>query len=126
MARLTLIFASLLILLGLGFFVGTGGTHVTALIPAFFGVPLLLLGLWARSDAWRMHAMHLAALVGLLGIVGALWRPMGKWFHGDPLTVNSALVSQVLMAVICAVFLVLCVKSFVDARIRRRQAVAQE
>ena len=34
MARTTILFGVLLILLGLGFFLGTGATHVTALIPA--------------------------------------------------------------------------------------------
>jgi len=44
----------------------------TALIPAYVGVALILLGLVARSDKWRMHAMHIAALLGLLGLVGGI------------------------------------------------------
>jgi hypothetical protein len=122
MARLTLTAAVLLILLGLGFFVGTGATHRTSLIPVFFGLPLLLLGFVARSDTWRMHAMHLAAMLGLLGIVGALWRPIGAWMRGGQLALDAKVLEQASMAAICAVFVALCVKSFVDARIRRRRA----
>ena len=43
MAKVTLVFAVLLIALGLVGFFGTGSTHSTALIPAWFG---LALGIW--------------------------------------------------------------------------------
>src|SRR5438034_230558 len=69
-----MVFGILLIVLGLGGFFGTGAEHGTALIPAYFGTALLILGLLALKDSLRKHAMHVAAMVGLLGVVGALFR----------------------------------------------------
>ena len=83
MPRLTIIFGPLLILLGAGGYFGTGQTSVTALIPAFFGVPFLLLGLVALKDGLRKHAMHAASLLALLGVIGALGRPVVKLAAGE-------------------------------------------
>jgi hypothetical protein len=119
-ARTTIVFGVLLILLGLGFFIGTGAAHATALIPAAFGVPLVLLGRLAARDAWRMHAMHLAALVGVLGVAGAIESPIRAAIHGQKVEFSTRFVAQILMALLCAALVALCVKSFVDARLRRK------
>ncbi|MCZ6835728.1 MAG: hypothetical protein O7G85_08140, partial [Planctomycetota bacterium] len=64
MARLTIVFGSLLIALGLVvYFVladpdEQGKVSVTALIPAFFGIPIALLGVVALKEKLRMHAIH--------------------------------------------------------------------
>jgi hypothetical protein len=120
MARTTIVFGVLLILLGLGFFVGTGAAQATALIPAAFGVLLGLLGLLATRDAWRMHAMHLVALVSLLGVGGAIEGPIRGAIQGEHLEFGARLAARILMALLCAALLALCVKSFVDARLRRK------
>ena len=70
-----------------------------------------------------MHAMHLAAMVGLLGVIGALGRPIYVLASGRELSV-IALASQLLMGFLCAGFLALCVKSFIDARRSRQQTSA--
>jgi hypothetical protein len=49
MAKVTLIFAVLLIILGLGFYLGTGSKAPTALIPTWFGVALGVFGVLAIS-----------------------------------------------------------------------------
>ena len=119
MPRLTILFGVLLILLGAGGYFGPGRTSVTALIPAFFGVPFLLLGLVALKDGLRKHAMHAASLLALLGVVGALFRPV-KTLLAGAFEFNTAVASQFTMAALCVVFLGLCIKSFVDARVRRK------
>lgn len=119
MTRITILIGVLLLLLGLGVYAATGMKSVTALIPAFFGLPLLVLGLLALRDAWRKHAMHAAALVALLGFLGALARPLQLVVSGRPLVVSAPLVSQFLMAILCGLLVVLAVKSFIDARRRR-------
>ena len=40
MAKVTLVFALLLVALGLAGYLGTGSAHPTALIPAWFGLAL--------------------------------------------------------------------------------------
>ncbi|MCH7603945.1 MAG: hypothetical protein IIB54_14375, partial [Planctomycetes bacterium] len=64
----------------------------------------------------RKHAMHGAVLLGLLGFVGALMRPVMKLFGEEPFELNMAVGSQLAMAAICLVFVVLCVRSFIAAR----------
>ncbi len=49
MAKITIGLGIVLIALGFGSYFGTGQASVTALIPAFFGLPLLLLGLVALN-----------------------------------------------------------------------------
>jgi len=58
----------ILIVLGVASYQLTGRTSLTAMIPAFFGVVLLVCAFVARSsEAARKHAMHAAVAVGLLG-----------------------------------------------------------
>lgn len=108
----------ILILLGLAAYAGSGAASWTALIPTLFGVPLAALGWLARAERFRMHAMHAAAALALLGLIGTV-RGLFKLpalLTGGDLPRPAAVWVQSIMAVLCLVFLVLCVKSFVDAR----------
>ena len=61
--------------------------------------------------------MHLAAMVGVLGAVGGvmpLYRQYSKTGAFDPSKPSA--ISGELMILICVVFVMLCVKSFIDAR----------
>ena len=71
MAKTTVFFAALLIVLGVAFFVATGSHVPMALIPAFFGIVLGALGMLARTEDGkrRMLFMHIAVTVGLLGFL---------------------------------------------------------
>jgi len=51
MARASMIIGALLVALGMGAYYGTSRASVTALIPAAFGVPILLLGILALPVA---------------------------------------------------------------------------
>jgi uncharacterized membrane protein len=113
-------FGIFLIALGVGGYYATDQVSWTALIPAFFGLPLVILGLLARKDSLRKHAMHAAAVVGLLGFLGAAGRLIPALLSGKEISEAGPLV-QAIMALACAVFVGLCVKSFVDARRRRAQ-----
>ena len=116
MANITIIIGLLLIALGAGGYYGGGQASMTAMIPAFFGLPIALLGVVALKEKLRKHAMHGAVLLGLLGFVGALMRPVMKLFGEEPFELNMAVGSQLAMAAICLVFVVLCVRSFIAAR----------
>ena len=126
MAGITMLFGALLCVLGfvsygLGAQSGTAVRSPTALIPAGFGALLLLLGFATlmRPGA-RKHFMHAAAAVGLLGFLGAFVMflvRLGK--------VGLALstLSMLTMAILCAIFISICVRSFIAAR-RAREASA--
>jgi hypothetical protein len=129
MPIVTIIFGAVLTGFGLHLYFGssTPDPSVTALIPAFVGVPLILCGLFARREKWRMHVMHVAVLLGLLGAVAALGRLAMKFstlipslISDDP-TVHRPVRSMFLMAAICIVYVALCVRSFIEARRRRTQ-----
>jgi hypothetical protein len=83
---------------------------------------ILVCGLVAIKPALRKHAMHLAAVVGVLGFLSGFMPLIRQLMKGSPLNVTapSALVG-LFMSAVCFAFVVLCVKSFVDAR-RARQA----
>jgi ABC-type transport system involved in multi-copper enzyme maturation permease subunit len=120
MSSTTMIFGVLLMLLGGAGYYLTGAASPTALIPTWFGLPLVALGYLSRSEAMRKHAMHAAATIGLVGCAGALFSlvrtPAGP-------TSAMATFSQAAMVLLTAVFVGLCVKSFKDAR-RARSARA--
>jgi uncharacterized membrane protein YeaQ/YmgE (transglycosylase-associated protein family) len=90
----------------------------TALIPAYVGAVLVVLGLLALKESLLKHAMHLAAMVGLLGFLAALGRLV---MTGKVSGVGGA--SLMGMTLLCGVFVALCVNSFIRARRRRRAAL---
>ncbi len=121
MPRIAIVFGSLLVLVGVGFYIGTGAASVTALIPAFIGLPLALLGGLATRENLRRHAMHGAAALGLLGFLGSARGlvQLPALLAGEPLARPAAVAGQSLTAVLCLVFVILCVRSFVAARRKR-------
>lgn len=120
MAKLTLVFAVVLIALGLVGFLGTGSAHPTALIPAVLGVLLGIFGALAISpnEGRRKLFMHINVTLGLLGFLGTV---MGliQWFQmlaGATVKNPPATESKAAMALICVIYVALCVRSFIAAR----------
>jgi hypothetical protein len=95
----------------------------TSLIPAYFGGVLVLCGLVALNERALKHAMHLAAMVGLIGLIAGAAMGLPKAFSGN-MERPAAVRSQLWLAGVCLVFVLLCVNSFVQAR-RRRKAAPQ-
>jgi hypothetical protein len=117
MANTAILFGFLLILLGAAGYVGSGMESPTALIPAVFGALLVIAGAVARNESRRKHAMHAAAMVGLLGFLGSapglLELPA---LLGGEAARPAAVASKSAMAALCAIFVGLCVRSFIAAR----------
>lgn len=127
MAKLTLIFALILIVLGVAVFIATGSHAPTALIPAYFGVLLGILGLLANSpnSKRRMVFMHIAVTVGLIGFIFPGWRGVSDLVgqaHGHAILRPVAMKEELAMAGICLVFVLLCIRSFIAARRSRVSA----
>lgn len=110
-------FGRLLLLVGIvGYAYGMyiGSPSVTAFIPAAFGVVLMILGHFAiRSEGMRKHLMHAALLVALIGFIVPAGRLISKL---SDLTISAAVVSQLAMAILCLLFVVLGIRSFAAAR----------
>jgi hypothetical protein len=90
----------------------------TSLIPAYFGGVLIVCGLLALKESLLKHAMHFAAMVGLIGLLAGAGMGLPKWFSGG-WDSSAATRSQLCLAAICLVFVILCVNSFIQARRRR-------
>jgi uncharacterized membrane protein len=103
----------------------TGNVSPTALIPAGVGAVLIVCGALAFQEKLRKHVMHAAAMVGVLGVVGGfvpLIRQAAKGKEFDPFA--PAARNGLLMGLVCAVFVFLCVRSFIAARKARQAAAA--
>lgn len=127
MPRITIVFGALLIVLGLIAYFGMqepGARSVTALIPAFVGLPLLVLGLVAEvKPTTRKHTMHAAAALGTLGLLGTAggFIKALQWMGGTVPERPAAVRVQAIMFVMSVIFVILCVRSFIAAR-RAREA----
>lgn len=106
-----------LILIGIAGYVWgmlDGKASITALIPAFFGIVIALLGAFAKSsESARKHLMHAALLVALLGFVIPTYRLLS---NVSAITLTAGVVAQAAMALICLIFLILGIQSFANAR----------
>ena len=111
MPKQTLVFAALLIALGVGAFLFSGSR--TALMPAYPGVLLAILGgLAIAFDSARRHFMHVAAVVALLGALAPAAALVIRAAQMSPLALSVNLG----MLVLCGVLLVLMIRSFIAAR----------
>jgi len=119
MRIISIVFGILLNVVGITSFVLTGSQHPTALIPAGMGVILLVCGILGikAGEKGRKHIMHVAVLVAVAGMIatynGMLHLP--DFFKGTaekPVKILSLSATFLL----CAVYFVLCIKSFIDVR----------
>jgi len=111
MPKNTLVFAALLIALGVGAFAISGSR--TALLPAFVGgVLAVLAGLALAYAGARRHLMHVAAVVALLGALAPAAALAIRAAQMSPL----ALSVNVGMLALSAALLAMMVRSFIEAR----------
>jgi len=104
----------------------------TALIPAYFGAGFIALGLVALRENLRKHAMHVAALLGVIGVLGGLGMGLPKislmmaetapegMDEAKFASSRNAARSQIMLGIICLIFVALCVNSFIQARRARK------
>lgn len=125
MSKITIAVGLILVAVGVIFFatadVPEGKSRVTALIPAFVGLPVALLGcLGCCKPGARKHAAHVAVILTLLGTLGGIgmgFKNMGT--EGK----ETAVMAQFIMGVVCLVHVILSVKSFIAAK-KAREAAA--
>ena len=121
MAKLTLVFALLLVVLGLIGYIGTGSVHPTALIPAWIGLALGIFGFLAISpnEGRRKLFMHINVTIALLGFLGGLAEAIRGYVHARSAGMELdqiALASKLTLAGLLFIYVLLCVRSFIAAR----------
>ena len=104
-----------LTILGVASYFAGGMVSTTAFIPAYFGIPILLSSLLAKKPGKLMLGMHIAVTFGLLGFLATMGRLVRKFVVGE-FEMNLANVATIAMSLICLVFVIQCVKSFIAAR----------
>jgi hypothetical protein len=126
MAKVTIVFGILLIILGLAGFYTTGGTHPTALIPTWFGLALGLGGFLSisPSETRRKIFAHINVTVGLLGFLGAAGSALHNYGHNRSLGIDpdyKAMTYQLIMAGLMLIYVNLCIQPFIKARRSREE-----
>ena len=120
MTKLTIGFGVLLGLIGVGYFVATGSTHPTALIPLWFGLALIICGALAITEdaRRRMLWMHIAVTIALFGFLFPGFMAIKEWVAAGsgPLAHPAAIQEQAVMSIVCLILTALCVRSFIAAR----------
>ena len=107
----------LVIIGALGYFLPET-TSLTALIPAGIGVLFVIFGALANRDGLRKHMMHGAMLLSLLAIGATITAvPTAiEALQGAEVERPLAAYSKAATALVCLIFLLAAIKSFVRAR----------
>jgi len=126
MAKMTIVFAVLLIILGLGSFFGTGSIHYTALIPAWFGLALGIGGALAisPSETRRNIFMHINVTIGAIGMIGAFVEAVRGYGAARSAGLDPDMIAfsaKLAMGMILLTYTILCVRSFIEARRSREE-----
>ncbi len=114
MHRWTILFGLLLVAIGLGgYYFADANQPMAPFGTAVLGIAMFVCGLVAAQGAMRRLAMHVAALIGMIGFVG----PMVTIFNDITNTANTAeVLAKGLTSALCLMFVLMCVNSFLEAR----------
>jgi hypothetical protein len=120
MAKFTICFGILLILLGVFGFVYTGSAHPTSLIPAGIGLFFVLFGVMANTESSkkRMLWMHISVTVALLVFLGMVPAAVDtiRLSRGVSFPHPAAVVEKGALALLSLLYVLFCVRSFIAAR----------
>jgi hypothetical protein len=126
MSKLAIAFGILIALVGVAGYVATHFWH--AFIPVVLGALLVIFGVVANTEnvKRRMVAMHIAATLGVLGFLGTIPGvvALGGYLSGHHqdevacIAVGHKTAAEVQSAtcILCLIFVLLCVRSFIAAR----------
>jgi hypothetical protein len=114
MPGITRVVGFILIAIGVIGYLYTGAASITALIPAMVGAILLVLALAARNTQARKHAMHAAVAFALIAALATLPRLipglMAREFQ------RPATIAQLAMVLVLLFYVLMGVRSFIQAR----------
>ncbi len=120
MAKLTISFGILLIILGIFGFVATGSAHPTALIPVGIGLLFVLFGVMANSPDTkkRMLWMHISVTVALLVFLGMIPACIDviRLSRGVSFPYPAAVEEKAALGLFSLIYVLFCVRSFINAR----------
>ena len=108
--RLATILGLLFTAWGVIFWVKTGQENMTPLIPSIFGVIFLLFAWIGKKPGKLAMAMHILALIAVVGAGAAIWRMTKAEVGSDGFMANAG------FALGCLIFLTVGMMGFVKMR----------
>ena len=116
MENIAMIYGIFLIVWGIGVTILSDSQSITSLIPAIFGLPIIILSFFAKKFPDRKKLlMHIVVLIGLIIFLGGLDIIRGL-IQGNIFTNIWASSSKLMMMISGLVFTILCIKSFIYNR----------
>ena len=114
----SIITGGFLAVFGVYSYISAGQSSITALIPTFIGLGLLLPGWLAYSNPeMKKHGMHAAAVFALIGTLGGLMA-IPAIIDGDW---SGSTIAQLVLLLFCGEYMFFSIMSFRQARIKREQ-----
>jgi len=116
MENVAIIYGIFLIVWGIGVTILSDSQSITSLIPAIFGLPILILSFIAKKLPNKKKVlMHIVVLIGMIIFLGGLDIIRGL-IQGNIFTNIWASSSKLMMMISGLVFTILCIKSFIYNR----------
>ena len=116
MENIAMIYGIFLIVWGIGVTLLSDNQSITSLIPAIFGLPIIILSFFAKHFPDRKKLlMHIVVLIGLIIFLGGLDLIRGL-IQGNIFVNLWASSSKFMMIISGLVFTILCIKSFIFNR----------
>ena len=116
MENIAMIYGIFLIVWGIGVTILSDSQSITSLIPAIFGLPIIISSFFAKTFPNKKKLlMHIVVLIGLIIFLGGLDLIRGL-MQGSIFTNIWASSSKFMMMISGLVFTILCIKSFIFNR----------
>ena len=116
MENVAMIYGIFLIVWGIGVTILSDSQSITSLIPAIFGLPILISSIIAKKLPNKKKVlMHIVVLIGMIIFLGGLDIIRGL-IQGNIFTNIWASSSKLMMMISGLVFTILCIKSFIYNR----------
>ena len=112
---LTMLYGLFMVIWGFSISLISGSSSITSMIPAFIGVPLVLIGFISIiKPTFRKALMHIAVVIGIITFLGGL-----DFFRGMFSNYYAGL-SKLMLLVTAFVYVYFCVQSFIFVRRQKK------
>ena len=112
---LTTLYGAFLVIWGFSISFFSESSSITSFVPAFIGLPFILIGIISKiKPSLRKALMHIAVLIGLIAFLGGL-----DFFRGM-LTNYYAGMSKLMLMITGFLYVYACIKSFLFVRRQKK------
>ena len=121
MAKNSIVFGIIIIVVSIVFYIGTYQASMTALIPGIMGIAMIICGLLARQENICKHLMHVSAIIALIGFIATAEGILRliRMLDGVEVERSIAFIQMAISSVIFLIYVILAFQSFREARRER-------